>query len=585
MGLIPAETIEAIRSRLDIGELVAEYVTPLQRAGRNLKGCCPFHQERTPSFIVSPERQTFHCFGCGEGGDAFTFLMKIEHLSFMEAAEKLAGKAGVKLEATEEAFGPEAKERLRLKELLEFAAGHYHEVLLKSPAAEAARKYFAGRKVTAKSVEDFRLGYAPGGGSLLEAAAKKGFAGELLVRVGLAAAQKTTGKLRDYFYDRVLFPIRDAKGAVVGFGGRIMGDGEPKYLNSPDSPAFAKGRVLYGLFEGLAAVRKARKAVLMEGYMDVIAAHQHGLVQACAPLGTALTQDHASLLKRYCTEVAVVFDADSAGLNAAVRGAEVGLAAGLGVRIATVPSGKDPDEFLHAKGLEAFKTDCLMKSKDLVEFKTDLLISKESQPLSPQAKSSVAKAVLASIEQCPDEILKAEWTRKLAERLGVAQEALLRQMDKDAAAPARRRHQEAPAPVYEKAELPEDDQHLLMWVLKKPGLAALIKEDELASDTARRIWKTLKGMSTSDGAWSARLLEALPEADRKATTGLLVDDKKEDDPEQKLMSVLNRRRAWTRLREIEPLVREMGDGRRAKDPAMQQEYAKLLTQTKKHQTR
>lgn len=584
MGLIPAETIEAIRSRLDIGELVAEYVNPLQRAGRNLKGCCPFHQERTPSFIVSPERQTFHCFGCGEGGDAFTFLMKIEHLSFMEAAEKLAGKAGVKLEPVEENFGPEAKERQKLKELLEFAAGHYHEVLLKAPGAEAARKYFAGRKVSAKSVEDFRLGYAPGGGSLLEAAAKKGFAGELLVRVGLAAAQKTTGKLRDYFYDRVLFPIRDAKGAVVGFGGRIMGEGEPKYLNSPDSPAFSKGRVLYGLFEGLAAVRKARKAVLMEGYMDVIAAHQHGLVQACAPLGTALTQDHAALLKRYVSEVAVVFDADSAGLNAAVRGAEVGLAAGLGVRIATVPSGKDPDEFLHAKGLEAFKKDCLMMSKDLAEFKTDLLISKETQPLSPQAKSSVAKAVLASIEQCPDEILKAEWTRKLAQKLEVAEDALLRQMDKDALAPARRRH-EAPAPVHEKAELPEEDEHLLMWVLRKPSLAALIKEDELVSETARRIWKTLAGMSAFESGWSARLLESLPEADRKATTGLLVDDRKDDDPEQKLMSDLNRRRAWARLKEIEPLVREMGEGRRPKDPAVQKEYTTLLTQTKRHQTR
>jgi len=574
MGMIPAETIEAIRSRIEIGELVAEYVNPLTRAGRNLKGRCPFHQERSPSFIVSPERQTFHCFGCGEGGDAFTFLMKIENLSFMEAAEKLAGKAGIKLEQKDEVFGPEQKERLKFKELLEFAAGHYHAVLLKAPGAQAARQYFAGRKLTAKTLEEFRLGFAPGGSSLLEAAGKAGFGPELLVKVGLAAPQKSApGKFRDYFYDRVMFPIRDAKGATVGFGGRIMGDGEPKYLNSPESPAFSKGRVLYGLFEGLAAVRKARKAVLMEGYMDVIAAHQHGLVQACAPLGTALTADHASLIKRYAGEVAIVFDADSAGLNAAVRGAEVGLAAGLGVRIATVPSGKDPDEFLHAKGLEAFKTDCLMKATDLADFKTELLISKEKQPLSPQAKSQVAKSVLATIDQCPDEILNAECTRKVGQRLGVPEEALRRQMDKTPAPHARRTHE---TPVVERLTLDASDRQILRLLLKAPALTAQAAAADFVSEPARRIWKSLSDLNPWGDGW-ALSLEAQPGGEGALVSELLVeaDELDVEAPEALLKTILGRKRGMARYQVLQAMHRE---GKL--DPELTAEFQKLLTELK-----
>ena len=230
MGMIAPETLELIRSRLDIAELVGESVQ-LSRAGRNLKGRCPFHQERTPSFIVSPERQTYHCFGCGEGGDAFSFVMKTEGLSFVEAAERLAERAGVKIESA----GPLSesdRERLRMKEALDFAAEHYRALLLKDPAAEAARQYAAKRRLNKAMVEQFRLGYAPRNGNLVPAARKKGFSDDLLLKAGLAA-KRADGSLRDYFFDRLMFPIRDAKGSTVGFGGRTLGDGEPKYLNTP----------------------------------------------------------------------------------------------------------------------------------------------------------------------------------------------------------------------------------------------------------------------------------------------------------------------------------------------------------------
>jgi DNA primase len=344
MSLIPEETLESIRSRVDIVELVRDFVPQLQRAGRNFKARCPFHQERTPSFVVTPERQSFHCFGCGAGGDVFSFLMKMESLSFTEAAEKLAARAGVEIVRKEEPLGPADAEKLKIKELLETAAAFYHQTLLKSAVAEPARRYLASRKVSPETIAKFRLGYAPKSGDVAVRAQRKGFSRELVVRAGLAS-ERASG-LRDYFFDRVLYPIQDAKGSCVGFGARALGEAMPKYLNSPESPVFSKGRVLYGLFQGLADVRKVRRIVLMEGYMDVMAAHQFGLTIACAPLGTALTLDQVALLKRYAGEAVVVFDADRAGQSAALRSAELLLASGLGVRIASVPEGKDPDEFL-----------------------------------------------------------------------------------------------------------------------------------------------------------------------------------------------------------------------------------------------
>jgi len=576
LALIPPETLELIRSRLDIVELVGEYV-PLTRAGRNMKARCPFHQERSPSFIVSPERQTFHCFGCGEGGDAFSFVMKSESLSFMEAAEKLALRAGVKIEADRE-MGPADKERIKIREANEFAAMHYHELLKKDPAAEAARAYAAKRRLSKASVEGFLLGFAPRNGNLVPAALKKGFSEEILMKAGLAA-KRTDGSVRDYFFDRFMFPIRDAKGAFVGFGGRTLGDGEPKYLNTAETPVFSKSKVLYGLFEGLAETRKARKAHLMEGYMDVIAAHQHGLKTACAPLGTALTPEHALLIKRYADAVAIVFDADNAGQNAAVRGAETALESGLATRVASVPEGKDPDEFLHAKGLEAFKT-ALDAAVDLVSFKTELLIKRAGE-LTPEAKSAIAKDVMSTIIKCPDEILKDEWVRRLASRLGLNEESLRRSGGK-AVAQSSRRPANAPAPAaapsapVKAAMMPPADLQVLGLLLKTPASAPEIVADDLESASAREIVSALKTLPL-EGKWGPRLLDALQPAERAAVARLLSDELGYDDPAAHLRSTLGKRRTQRRLKELEPLVLS---GHAPVDPGLRDEYHRLAAELK-----
>lgn len=577
MALIPPETLELIRSRLDIVELVGEYV-PLTRAGRNMKARCPFHQERSPSFIVTPERQTFHCFGCGEGGDAFTFVMKSENLSFMEAAEKLALRAGVKIEADRE-LGPADKERIKIREANEFAAHHYHDLLKKHPDAEAARQYVGKRRLSKDSVEGFLIGYAPRNGNLVPAALKKGFSEELLLKAGLAA-RRADGSLRDYFFDRLMFPIRDAKGAFVGFGGRTLGDGEPKYLNTAETPVFSKSRVLYGLYEGLAETRKARKAHLMEGYMDVIASHQHGLKTACAPLGTALTPEHALLIKRYADSIAIVFDADSAGQNAAVRGAEVALESGIATRVASVPEGKDPDEFLHAKGLEAFKA-ALDGAQDLVAFKTDLLIKRAGE-LTPEAKSSIAKDVLSTIARCPDEVLKDEWVRRLASRLGLNEDSLRRSGGKAIPQASRRPSPNAApaaaavsAPV-KAAHIPAGDLQILGLLFKTPASAAEVAPSDLESASAREIVTALKTLPL-DGKWAPRLLDALQPAERAVASRLLGDELGYDDPAATLRALVGKRRTQRRLKELEPLVLS---GNAPVDPGLRDEYHRLAAELK-----
>ena len=603
MAMIAPETLELIRSRLDIVELVGECVQ-LSRAGRNMKGRCPFHQERTPSFIVSPERQTFHCFGCGEGGDAFSFVMKTENLTFVESAEKLAARVGVKVEASSE-LSESDKERLRMKGALEFAARYYHELLKKEPSAEMARQYAISRRLDKASIDQFLLGYAPRSGNLVGASAKKGFLADLLLKCGLAA-KRADGSVRDYFFDRLMFPIRDAKGAFIGFGGRTLGDGEPKYLNSPESPVFNKGRVLYGLYEGLAETRKSRKAHLMEGYMDVIAAHQHGIKNACAPLGTALTQDHAALIKRYVDRVFIVFDADNAGQTAAVRGAEAAIAAGLMVLVGRVPEGKDPDELLRLKGVAAFEgalgngLDLTPKdfdpnwrwarlkgneetTLDLVAFKTEMLM-KRTPELTPEAKSAIAKDVMNTILQHPDDVIKDEWVRRLAKHLGINEDALRRTGDK-AVPQSRRAPASAPAsssvrdePV-RPAEIPAHDLQLLGVIFKAPSSAKEVSEEALDSFSARLILLNLRVVEPYDKSWGPRLLGALPPAESAVASRLLADELGYDDPAGVLRALLDKRARVKRLKELEPIVLSMGAGRPV-DPGLRDEYRRLVVELK-----
>lgn len=583
MGFIGPESVEAIRSKLDIVELVTDYVSSLQRSGKNLKGLCPFHDEKTPSFIVSPERQTFHCFGCGEGGDAFSFLMKIEKLGFAEATEKLAERTGVVI-ASSEKNDPKYKERVDLKAALDFASAFYHEQLLRSPAAEKARHYLSGRQVSESSISQFKIGYVPSSGVFLEAAKKKGFSENRLVESGLAV--RLGGRIKPSFFGRILFPIRDSKGSTVGFGGRALEpDAQPKYLNSAESALFSKSRILYGIFEGLSAVREKREICLMEGYMDVVSAHQHGIETACAPLGTALTSDHARLAHRYGARVIIAFDPDSAGRNAALRGADILLSSGIDVRIANVPNGKDPDEFLNENGTAAFRA-CLDGALDPAAFRTELLLGGKKAPLSATVKSEIAHEIFDVIARASDEVLKAEWLRGLSQRLKIPEDSMRREFAKRTVKKnLNRKPGDSHFPNSDKKTLPSKitpsafERQILCLMMKNPSLASLAGEEHFRSPAAKAVWKAFLSVDASLPGWPARLLENAGEAKPLASELLMITESIEGgSPQQDLEFVLSKKKLETRLQDLETRIHSSPEGEI--HPELREEYQKVLCELK-----
>ena len=353
----PEEIIQRVKDATDIVALVGEYV-PLKKAGASFKGLCPFHPEKTPSFVVSPARNSFHCFGCGKGGNAITFLMEMERATFPEALKLLADKAGVALpKPREEARDTEReRERERLFDLMEFAGRFFYEQL-SAPAGRKAVEYLKMRRITGETARKFRIGAAPDAWDVLKnAALKAGYTEKELVSGGLLAVNEEKGRNYDKFRDRVIFPVKDNFGRIIAFGGRALGEGPgPKYLNSPETPLFKKGENLYLLDAARDAVRREGRVLVVEGYFDAVTLHQNGFENVVATLGTALTREHAFLVKRYTNEVALLYDADTAGQDAAVRGFEPLLSAGLNVRVLTLPDAKDPDEYLGKRKPEDLK--------------------------------------------------------------------------------------------------------------------------------------------------------------------------------------------------------------------------------------
>ena len=335
--------IDEIKTRLNIVDIVSERLT-LKKTGRNFKALCPFHAEKTPSFIVSPDRQTFHCFGCGKGGDILTFVMEFDHVDFTEALETLAERAGVKLERRP-ADTPEAKLKQKLLEINHLASEYYHYLLVKHAVGEKARDYLKHRGVTDKSIKTFSLWYSPNDwDGLLTYLRKKGYE-EKLIETGGLVIRGNRGYY-DRFRGRVMFALKDHRGNVVGFSGRVLDPEaqEAKYINTSETPVYTKGKVLYALDVTREAIQKANEAVLMEGELDVISSFQSGIGNVVAIKGSAVTEDHARLLRRFCERLIFALDSDIAGDAAARRGIEIAEKVGFDMRVATMPAGKDPDE-------------------------------------------------------------------------------------------------------------------------------------------------------------------------------------------------------------------------------------------------
>jgi DNA primase len=409
-GRIPDETLEAIRDRVSIVEVVSGYVS-LKKTGRNFTGLCPFHSEKTPSFTVSDERGLFHCFGCGAGGTVFTFVMRIENCEFPQAVEMLARKVGVAL--PERARGGSDDIRQALFRLNEAAQRRFVQALQGEEGA-AARTYLAKRGLQPATIEKYGLGYCPRGGTGFSAAvASKPAAVDAAFKLGLLG-RREDGSTYEKFWNRVTFPIRDGGGRILGFGGRTLGDNQPKYLNSPDSALFHKGRVLYGLFEARQAVRDAERLVIVEGYMDALALVEAGIGCVVASLGTALTVDHLRLARRFAPEIVAFFDGDRAGLQAAERAFEVCLDAGIWGLGAFLPEGLDPDDYVRREGV-AVTNKLLAEAKPLAEFFLDRVDPgpNASVPERIRAAQRVARAIVRVEDPVMFDLLAKESARRL----------------------------------------------------------------------------------------------------------------------------------------------------------------------------
>ncbi|MFH1752993.1 MAG: DNA primase [Candidatus Omnitrophota bacterium] len=427
MAGIPEEIIDQVRDRTDIVDVISRYI-PLKKAGRNFKAPCPFHHEKTPSFMVSSVKQIYHCFGCGAGGNVFNFLMKYERLEFPEAVRELAKKAGIVIPEATAADRQRSSQGEILHAVNEASVKFFRDNLLSSRAGTAAREYLAKRKIDAGTVDLFKLGYAPKSWTgLLEHLKAEGFDEQVAEKSGLVIRGREN-KLFDRFRDRIIFPICDVKGRIRGFGSRVMDNREPKYMNSPETFIYNKGSHLYGLNLSWEEIRDKDKAVIVEGYLDLMTPYQKGIKNLVASLGTALTVDQIRLLKRYANHIIVLFDADKAGEIATVRSLDLLVEEDFKVEVAQLSKGSDPDSFVNKFGPEAF-TKALDDALDLFDYKLNLLSAKyDIKTL--EGKAKVAGEMLPLISRIKNTIVQSGYMKRLSETLSVAESDLKSELAK-----------------------------------------------------------------------------------------------------------------------------------------------------------
>ncbi len=574
--------VEIIKDKLDIVEFIRQYVPGLKRAGKTYKACCPFHKEKTPSFTCSSEKGLYYCFGCQEGGDIIAFLMKMESLSFNEALEKLAGLAGVEYKPAKPMTGEEMR-RAGVRRLLDHAKAFYHKNLM-SAGGEFARAYVKQRNLTKETCQKFELGFAKNDATSFAREAKAaGYTEKDLKDAGLCVI--TSYGARDYYRNRLMFPIINQRGDTVGFGGRILGEGEPKYLNSPETVLFTKSHVLYGLNFAGPAIRKTGRAVLLEGYMDVIACHQAGAEYTVAPLGTSLTEEHARLLKRYTDNVTVLFDPDAAGIKAALRGALILIERGLFVKVASLPEGLDPDEYIAKYGKESFEN-ILDRGQDLIAFHTGLQLELYPKPLGAQDKTRIISELAETIGKQPDEIVRREWAKYVAEHVGVDEALVLERLRRPAMQTPFARRQEA-RPAVQTPVSPAEEE-LTAWLLRCPQHAALCAELTQNDFSTPQAWKLFEAVrkaagETLDAQTAAqKAAEYVPERKNDIVRLALFQPPQDAEPARDIAACaakLAHAGLQKRLEEVKRQMKRLGAGNVPQE--IFQEYMQLQTKLKK----
>jgi len=537
MGLIPNDVINQVVERSDIVELIGNY-TVLKKAGRNFKALCPFHNEKTPSFVVNPDKQIFHCFGCGVGGNVVGFLMRQELMEFPEAVRFLANKASVVIpEDVSATLSPSRQLREEILKVNALAAAFFHETLLTSREADVkgARDYLKGRGVNLETVKKFQLGFAPNEwDALLKYLKSKGFSEELISKAGLIIAREEKRGFYDRFRNRIVFPIGDVQNRCVAFGARAMQDSDgAKYINSPETAVYTKGQHLFGLQLTKTAVGKLDQVIVVEGYMDMIMPYIQGVENIAASLGTALTTEQIRLIRRYTHNVVMLFDTDTAGQSAIVRSLDLLVDEGMNVRVATLAQDEDPDSFIRQQGVEAFNAR-IENASSLLDFKFNWL-GMQYDPKTVEGKTKIGQELLATIARFKSEVAKYELTKSLAQKLNVPESVLLKQAA--LGTPQQGSFKEPEVKIKVSASVGAGQELLLALFLKDPAWAKAAREnigpEDFSEGSVRQVVEGIWSLSLETSDWSTNdlLVRLNDESAQSLVTGLIsIEEGKLTDP-------------------------------------------------------
>jgi len=499
--------VDEVKSKVDIASLIGEYVQ-LKKTGRNYKALCPFHKEKTPSFMVNSDRQIFKCFGCNEGGDAFAFLKRMEGMEFGEALRFLANRTGVRLK--EYKASPEEEKKETLLKINVAATEAYHYLLTKHPIGKKAREYLRKRKINEASINSFKLGYASGQKNFLfQYLVKKGYSPQDLNMAGLTTVSQEG--VTDRFRNRIIFPIFDSQDRPIAFSGRNLGNEEPKYLNSPETPTFHKSQALYGLNLAKTEIKKEKNAVLVEGNLDVISSHQVGVVNTVAPLGTALTSEQVSMLQRFAENLLFAFDTDLAGDAAAKRGIDIAENAGLNIRVVQLEESKDPDDLIRKN--PALWKKAVKEAVPIYDYFIDSAIRKYGAA-GAENKRKVANEVLMELASLEDEILKAHYLQALAFKLGVEETILRLALEKF------QKNKGEKGSIQEILEKPLSEKgafliekYLLALIIQSGEIPTIIDEKIFSDPNNQEIFKFIDQFKKKEGRIKVKALtKTLPDA-------------------------------------------------------------------------
>lgn len=568
------DKISEIKDGCSIVEVISDYIS-LKKSGVNYKGLCPFHAEKTPSFIVNEEKKIFHCFGCGAGGNVFNFLMKFEHLSFPDAVKEAARRAGISLPLRMVEFKSEEKAEgnAELLKINQSASDYFREILCTSKEGERGRKYLVKRGIDKGIAEEFKLGFAPNRwDGLLTFLSDKGILREDLQQLGLVISREDRKGFYDRFRNRLIFPIADFKGRVVGFGGRAIEAEEPKYMNSPDSPVYTKGYHVYGLHVSLPSIHKTDQAIIVEGYFDLLSMYQHGIKNVVATLGTALTPHQIKLLKRYTKNLIIIFDSDEAGEKAAMRSLPLFLDEGISPQMVLLPAGFDPDTFTQKDNGEAMRNKLREPLSLLDVFFGQVFTANDAYSI--KGKLKIIEEVVPMVSRIRDRTERELYIQRVSQRLGVKEEIIFQKMKRE----DRSERSESTGKALELSEARKVEKMMVRLMMYYPQLIPQIQKeaitDDLSTDSCRKLVAIIIDKFASEKGFDPTSLmnDVVEDELRGLLSECLFDEEPLENVAELLQSCMQKIRLHKMGKEIQRLNAMINKAQDEKDEGLLREF-------------